>query len=134
MHIRTNNRGRLLLGAILALLFLTACQDQQAPETPAPEQEIDKEAVQAAMHAYIQAKLDAGGTYDVQGVAATFDHLHNRMKEQEGFYRSCADFKAADDVYDMDYYVKADGAQYRVVKEVLHKKNGEDVNAVLWQE
>ncbi|MFQ5569505.1 MAG: hypothetical protein ACE5G0_07505 [Rhodothermales bacterium] len=136
MLTRINNTGISLLGTVLLLLILTACQEQPAPqpEEPAEEVAIDAEAVQAAMQTHIEAKLEANeGTYDVQGIAATFDYLHDGVNEAEGHYVSCADFKAGEDVFDVDYYVTAEGEEMRVVKEVLHKKNGEEVNEVMWQ-
>ena len=113
--------------AVLALAFCVAgCQG--AEEAP------DNAAIQRAMDTFIQGKLSEGDAYEIQGVTTLFDYLHDGVKEKDGFYVSCADFKAGDDVYDVDYFVKADNGSYTVVKELLHKKNGEAVDEVIWEE
>jgi hypothetical protein len=95
---------------------------------------IDKVGVQAAMAGFIDAKLkEQGGRYSIDGIKTEFDYLHDGVKEKGGLFVSCADFKAGDGVYDIDYYVKREGDSYVVVKEVFHKKNGEKVDRVLWQ-
>ncbi|MEE8184834.1 MAG: hypothetical protein V3T96_00335 [Thermodesulfobacteriota bacterium] len=96
--------------------------------------ESDTRAVQGAMDRFIQDKLaKQGGTYEIRGIKAEFDYLHAGVEEEDGLFVSCADFKVGDDVYDIDYYVKAEDDKYTVVKEVLHKKNGKLINEVLWQ-
>ena len=93
-----------------------------------------KGEIQSAMNAYIQEKTSAdGGTYLLDGQKADFDYLHDGVKEKGDIYISCADFKMGSDVYDLDYYVQKINGKPTVVKEVLHKKNGEKINKVLWQ-
>ncbi len=95
--------------------------------------DIDKEAVQGAMTNYIEVKTaSGGGVYDINGVVAELDYLHSGVKEKDGLFVSCADFKANGDVYDIDYYVSAKDGEYTVIKEVFHKKNGKKVNEDLW--
>ncbi len=96
---------------------------------------VDKKEVQGAMSAYIEEKTaQGGGAYDIKGVRADFDYIHSGVdKKWGGIYVSCADFKAGTDVYDIDYYVRAENGDLKVVKEVLHKKNGEKINEVLWK-
>jgi hypothetical protein len=94
----------------------------------------DKKLVQGAMENFIRGKLSSqGGLYEIKGVKAEFDYLHSGVKEDGSFFVSCADFKAGNDVYDIDYYVKSTDGKYIVVKEIFHKKNGKPVDDVLWQ-
>ena len=96
---------------------------------------VDKEKVQGVMKDYIDEKTANGdGTYYIKGVGVEFDYIHEGVdKKWGGIYVSCADFKAGSDVYDIDYYVKAEDGSLTVVKEVLHKLNKKNVNEVLWQ-
>jgi hypothetical protein len=96
---------------------------------------VDKSQVQGAMSAFIEEKTaQGGGAYDIKGVSAEFDYIHSGVdKKWSGLYVSCADFKAGTDVYDIDYYVSKENGELKVVKEVLHKKNGKKVNEVLWK-
>jgi hypothetical protein len=91
-------------------------------------------SVQEAMGRFIQDKLaNNEGVYEIKGAKANFDYIHASVEEKDGLFVSCADFKIGDEGYDIDYYVEAKEEKYIVVKEVLHKKNGELVNEVLWQ-
>lgn len=112
--------------AVLALAFCVAgCQGAEEGQENA--------AIQSAMNTFLKGKLLEGDAYEIQGVATQFDYLHDGVKEKDGLYVSCADFKAGDDIYDVDYFVEADNGTYTVVKETLHKKNGEAVDEVLWE-
>lgn len=93
---------------------------------------VDKAAIQAAMLKYIAHKTNYDQTYNLDGRKVTFDYLHGGLKEKGGLYISCVDFKAGRDVYDVDYYVREKKGNHKVVKEVLHKKNGKAINKVLW--
>jgi hypothetical protein len=96
--------------------------------------DIDKKLVQGAMENFIRGKLSSqGGLYEIKGVKAEFDYLHSGVKEDGNLSVSCADFKAGNDVYDIDYYVKSTDGKYIVVKEIFHRKNEKPVNDVLWQ-
>jgi hypothetical protein len=95
--------------------------------------DMDKKAVQGAMDNFIRGKLAAqGGFYEIKGIKTEFDYLHSGVKDKDGSFISCADFKAGNDVYDGDYYVRKIDGKYLVVKELFHKMNGKKVNAVLW--
>ncbi len=121
---------KVLLTLIVALLAggLVACTEEQMSAS-------DKGAIQSAMNTYIQEKTSAdGGTYLLDGQKADFDYLHDGVKVKDDIYISCADFKMGSDVYDLDYYVRKINGKPTVVKEVLHKKNGEKIDKVLWQE
>ncbi len=119
--------GLLALLTLLLAAGLSACAEKQLSAA-------DKSAIQNAMSTYIQEKTVAdGGTYLVEGQQAQFDYLHDGVKVEGDTYISCADFKIGSDVYDLDYYVKKIDGTPRVMKEGLHKKNGEKVNRVLWQ-
>lgn len=103
--------------------------------TNAGKVDIDKAAIQGVMSQYIHTKTSPEtNTYAIDGAEAKFDYIHSGVKEADGLYVSCADFKAGDEVYDIDYYVEEKDGEYEVVKEVLHKKNGKDINKVLHQE
>jgi hypothetical protein len=96
--------------------------------------DVDNKLVQEAMDNYIKGKLSSqGGLYEIKGVKAEFDYLHSGVKEDGNLFVSCADFKAGNDVYDIDYYVKNTDGKYLVVKEIFHRKNEKPVNDVLWQ-
>jgi hypothetical protein len=96
--------------------------------------DVDNKLVQEAMDNYIKEKLSSqGGHYEIKGVKTEFDYLHSGVKEDGSLFVSCADFKAGNDVYDIDYYVKNTDGKYIVVKETFHKKNEKPVNDVLWQ-
>ncbi len=96
--------------------------------------DVDNKLVQEAMDNYIKGKLSSqGGHYEIKGVKTEFDYLHSGVKEDGSLFVSCADFKAGNDIYDIDYYVKRTDGKYIVVKEIFHKKNGKPVNDVLWQ-
>jgi hypothetical protein len=96
--------------------------------------DVDNKLVQEAMDNYIKAKLSSqGGHYEIKEVKAEFDYLHSGVKEDGDLFVSCADFKAGNDVYDIDYYVKNTDGKYIVVKEVFHRKNEKPVNDVLWE-
>jgi hypothetical protein len=96
---------------------------------------MDKTAIQDSMSQYIRAKTSSeNNTYAIEGVGAKFDYIHSGVNEKDGLYVSCADFRAGDDVYDIDYYVEEKDGNFEVIKEVLHRKNGEEINKVLYQE
>ena len=96
--------------------------------------DVDNKLVQEAMDSYIKEKLSSqGGHYEIKGVKTEFDYLHSGVKNDGSLFVSCADFKAGNDVYDIDYYVKNTDGKYSVVKEIFHKKNEKPVNDVLWQ-
>ena len=96
--------------------------------------DVDNKLVQEAMDNYIKGKLSSqGGLYEIKGVKSEFDYLHSGVKEDGNLFVSCADFKAGNDVYDIDYYVKNTDGKYLVVKEIFHRKNEKPVNDVLWQ-
>ena len=90
--------------------------------------------VQAAMRTFIEGRMSADKNYSLNGVQSRFDSIHDGVSEKDGLFVSCVDFKAGEDVYDVDYYVKAENGAFTVVKELLHKKNGEAVDEVLWEE
>lgn len=94
-----------------------------------------KSEIQAAMLNYIHNNTCEGKDKCALGLISTeFDYLHEGVKHKDGYFISCADFKAGDDVYDVDYYVKQEDATYTVVKVMLHKINGESINQILWHE
>jgi hypothetical protein len=111
---------------LVVFIFVLGCSRQvNGPDTA---------GVQAAMKGFIEERMAGqGGAYSIKGVSAEFDYLHDGVDERDGLFVSCADFKAGDDVYDIDYYVKAEGGVYTVVREVLHKRNKEEVGTVLWR-
>lgn len=127
-----------LIFAALFAVILAGCKGEVKEGEEAMEAEvmaIDTAAVQEAMSNFIQQKLEVfEGMYPIDDVEAKFDHLHAGVNQMDGYYASCADFKVGEDVYDIDFYVKAENGEYTVVKEVLHKKNGEAVNEVLWEQ
>lgn len=84
-----------------------------------------KASCQSAMLKFIAKNEDKNGKTDLDGVMAVFDYLHAETKEIDGLVVSCADFKAEDGVYDVDYYVDS---KCKVVKVILHKKNGNLIN------
>ena len=122
--------GKMVLFTLMAVFLaggLVACAKKHMSAS-------DNGEIQSAMNAYIQEKTSAdGGTYLLDGQKVDFDYLHDGVKEKGDSYVSCADFKMGSDVYDLDYYVKEINGKPTVVKEVLHKKNGEMINTVLWQ-
>lgn len=107
--------------------------ESQSPE----ESEIDEEtkaAVQNAMVQHIENQLASNdGFYSIEDSNFEYDYLHDGLKIEDGLYVSCADFKSGEMVNDVDIYVKEQEGNYVVVKEVLHKKNGEEVNEVIWE-
>ena len=111
---------------LVVFLFVLGCSQQaKAP---------DAAGARAAMLGFIEERVASqGGVYAIKGVSAEFDYLHEGVDERDGLFVSCADFKAGGDVYDIDYYVKEEGGVYTVVREVLHKRNKEEVNTVLWR-
>lgn len=122
--------------AVLVFCGSAFAEDKGSRSTAdAGEVNIDKTAIQDAMSRYIHTKTSPDTkAYAIDGVEAKFDYIHSGVKETDGLYVSCADFRAGDDVYDVDYYVAKKDGKYEVTKEVLHKKNGEDINKVLHQE
>lgn len=119
-------KGLAGVAVLVVALCVAGCQGA--------EEGADNAAVQRAMDTFLQGKLSEGSAYEIQGVTTQFDYLHDGVKEKDGFFVSCADFKAGDDVYDVDYFVKAENGTYTVVKEMLHKKNGEPVDEVIWEQ
>lgn len=90
-------------------------------------------SVREAIDTYIRGKIVYdGGVYIIKGVEADFDFLHEGVSEKDGYFVSCADFTDGPIRYDIDFYVKRTGFGYRVVKTVLHKKNGIALNELLW--
>jgi len=121
---RISMKKYVVVFGVLLALFMAACTSQ----------EMNKAEVQNAMQSFIYDKLAAqDGNYYIDGIQAEYQEIHEKVKEKEGLYKSCVDFKADDDLYDIDFYVKKEGNKYTVVKEVFHKKNGEAVNKVLWE-
>lgn len=93
----------------------------------------EKAKVQRAMKEYVDAKLvENNNLYKIEALNGVFDYLHDGVKSKDGLYISCADVKVSKDVYDIDYYVKKENSKYTVIKEVLHKIKGEEVNRTLW--
>jgi len=124
---------RIVVVMIFALLVVSGVVLASEKGSATEKTVSDKEMIQGKMVDYITENTAVDGTYSLDGVKATFDYLHSGLKEENSLYISCADFKAGDDLYDVDYYVsKEHGCE--VVKEVLHKKNGEIVNKVLYRE
>ncbi len=115
--------------ALLALVFVVLLSCFLAGEAVA----VDKNAVKAAMAGYIE-KNTTDGVYYIDGTPASFDYIHSGVSKKGGLYVSCADFKAGEDTFDIDYYVKEEGGKFVVVKEVFHKKSGKKIDRVLWSE
>lgn len=126
--------------ASLALLLMASCAteketadsaDDSATEMAAPD---NSEQIKTAMQTYVDAKLAAGNNvYAIGDLEGTYDYLHDGIKEKYGNHVSCADVKVGEDVYDVDLYVAETESGFAVVKEVLHQKNGEAVNELLWE-
>ena len=113
--------------SVVLVLLLIALGCSRQVEGP------DAAGARAAMRGFIEERVASqGGVYAIRGVNAEFDYLHEGVDERDGLFVSCADFKVDGDVYDIDYYVKEEGGVYTVVREVLHKKNKETLNTVLW--
>lgn len=125
---RAGSRAMKLLSLIMGalLLGLGACSSEPVPT-------LDKVAIQDAMNQYIEGKLAGESTYAIGSEVASFDYLHDGVKDKDGFFVSCADFKVGEDTLDVDYYVKEANGVYTVVKEVLHKRDGAAVDKVLWE-
>ena len=125
--------------ALLALIFAGCSADEPTetadaqPAAPASEAAaVDTTLVQAVMMNYIERTTD-DGTMALDGRQATFDYLHAGLKREDRLLVSCADFTTPEGtVYDVDYYVDPSGEQMEVARVVLHKKDGEPVNEVLW--
>lgn len=126
--------------ASLALLLIASCAAEKesadaagdsATKLDTPE---NSEQIKAAMQTYIDAKLAAdNNVYAIGDLEGTYDYLHDGIKEIDGNHVSCADVKVGEDVYDIDLYVAETESGFAVVKEVLHQKNGEAVNELLWE-
>lgn len=111
------------------LIMLVSCSQENG--TVSKE---EKEKIQSVMKGFVRAKLvNNNNMYKIQDLDGLFDYLHDGVKKQEGMYVSCADVKVGADIYDIDYYVKEENGRYTVVKEVLHKKNDEKINKLLWK-
>lgn len=120
-----------ILVTILAAIVIMACNTTAAPAA-GPSESV-KAKVQVAMSDFVEAKLEANdGFYPIAGMMTEFDYLHDGIKQKGDQMISCADFKLGDDVFDVDYYVEERDGAYVVVKEVFHKKNGEEVG-LLWK-
>ncbi|RME19687.1 MAG: hypothetical protein D6800_13990 [Candidatus Zixiibacteriota bacterium] len=123
---------------VLSLLWV-GCSGKQEAKQPAPQKTMQPDSTQiaaarAAMNKYITETLVANDSlFPVDSMMGKFDHLHDGTKAMDGEFVSCADVTVGQDTYDVDLYVKDTGGAYAVVKEVLHKKNGEPVNKVLWE-
>jgi hypothetical protein len=95
--------------------------------------DVTKAAVQGQMKAHIDKKVAEGkGAYVIQGVKTSFVRLHGDVRSKDGFLISCAEFKAGNVTYDVDVYARGSGSHYAIVREVLHKKNGQEANERLW--
>jgi hypothetical protein len=117
----------------LGLVMIIACTREEGALS-----EDDKTKVQAAMKEFVDAKLAENNyVYKIKDseldIDGEFDYLHDGVQFKNGLYISCADVKVDEDVYDIDYYVKEEDGEYTVVKEVLHKIKGGDVNRLLWE-
>lgn len=118
------------LALLIALLVTATVGCQKGSQMTQTE----KDAIQNAMSVYIQEKTASeGGIYLVEGTKMEFDYLHDGVETKQDTYISCADFKVGEDVYDLDYYVKYVDEKPTVMKEVLHKINGKEVNRTLWE-
>lgn len=93
---------------------------------------VSKAKVHAAMLNYIAQQTGDHDEYFLDGTKTKFGYLHKGLKDKGGAYVSCVDFVAGDDIYDVDYYVEKHAGHYHVTKEILHKKNGQKINKVLW--
>ena len=125
------NDWRVRLWGFTTALLIALIAGCAGMTTPTPMEKAD---VQGTMNSYVQTKLaSGGGTYEIEGVKSQFDYLHDGVKQKGDTYISCADFKSGSDVYDVDYYVKDVNGQLKVIKEVFHKKNGNEVNRTLWE-
>ena len=92
-----------------------------------------KAGAQAAILKHLQHRTCKKGGCSLGNVKAEFDYLHGGIKKKGAYYISCVDFIAGGDTYDVDYYVQNIKGRFKVKKEVLHKKNGEIVNKILWK-
>jgi uncharacterized protein YcgL (UPF0745 family) len=120
-----------ILMSIFVIAVLTAVFACKKSETISSA---EKEKVKAAMMEYVGAKLASDQhVYKIEDLEGVFDYIHEGVKFQDGQYVSCADVNVGADNYDIDYYVKKEDGRFSVVKEVLHKKNGEKVNKLLWK-
>jgi ABC-type antimicrobial peptide transport system permease subunit len=94
----------------------------------------EKEKIQSVMKGFVRAKLlKNNNIYKIEDLDGVFDYLHDGVEKKEGLYVSCADVKVGADIYDIDYYIKEENGRYTVVKEVLHKKNDEKINKLIWK-
>jgi hypothetical protein len=94
----------------------------------------EKEKIQSVMKGFVRAKLvQNNNIYKIENLDGVFDHFHEGIKKQGGMYVTCADVKVGADIYDIDYYVKEENGRYTVVREVLHKKNDEKIDKLLWK-
>lgn len=106
-----------------------AADDSASMATPE-----NTEAIKAAMQTYIDAKLAANNNvYSLGELEGTYDYLHDGINEMGGMHVSCADVKVGEEVYDVDLYVARSDTGFEVVKEVIHKKGGAEVNELLWE-
>ena len=126
--------------ASFALLLAASCTaekessddaEDDATATTVPE---STEQIKAAMQTYIDAKLASNNNvYAIGELEGTYDNLHEGIREMDGNHVSCADVNVGEDVYDVDLFVAETEAGFAVVKEVLHQKNGQEVNELLWE-
>lgn len=119
------NKKTVLISALCCIVFMGVY--------PAFAADINKTAAQAVMKAHIDKKVAAGnGAFVVKGVKTAFVKMHKDVLNKDGFLVSCAEFKAGNNLYDVDIYARGSGSQYVVVMEVLHKKNGQEAGERLW--
>lgn len=93
-----------------------------------------KDKIQAVMMRYVNKKLSKNNNvYKIEDINGVFDHMHERVKNEDGSYASCSQVNAGNDVFIINFHVKEENGRYSVVKEVLYKKNDEEVNRILWK-
>ncbi|MFC1754668.1 hypothetical protein ACFL96_14930 [Thermoproteota archaeon] len=129
-----SQKGSCMMASMMGSGKGSGSEDKGSAST-ATDKTIDKAGIQAVILQCInKEQCPATKTCKIKETNAEFDYLHSGVKEVDGLYVSCADFKAGDTTYDVDYYVKEEGGKYRVVKMVLHKENGQLVNEVMYDE
>ena len=109
----------------LVVIFLAGCMARPMVR--------DDASARKAITNYIKGKIVYdGGAYIIKEVDTEFESLHDGISEKDGKLVLCADFTDGPVRYDIDFYVVQTRSGYSIVKTVLHKKNGIELNELLW--
>lgn len=124
------------LSAVLPAVSALAQQKEhpkEHPQNPPSEKKVSTDDIDAVIRAHIEEKSKAsGGRFEVRddvlnktwSLELVRVHKDKLQALADGRYFACVDFKAADAMVDVDFFLKKDGDKLAVTETTVHKIDG----------